>query len=227
MSFKFTPKPGEVEHKNFGFEIKKMDDATGMIEGYASTFGNVDLGFDIVDKGAFTKTLVENVKIPILKDHNMCTQVGWNHEAKEDDVGLLVMGKYNMEDPLARGAYALAKQGLEIGAKVGLSIGYITIKAEPDRDNPMIRRLKELKLLEYSQVTFPMNTAAMMTAAKSFAQCMDMKSAVEAFMDEMGRRGYTVEEVIKQLQGKSEPPDTHSKEILETLAKINKSFLRS
>ncbi len=50
---------------------------------------------------------------------------------------------------------------------MGLSIGYTTIKGEPDTTNPRIRRLKELKLWEYSLVTFPMNQEAMITAAKS------------------------------------------------------------
>ncbi len=49
---------------------------------------------------------------------------------------------------------------------MGLSIGYGTIKSEPDSSNSRIRLLKELKMYEYSFVTFPMNTEAMLTAAK-------------------------------------------------------------
>ena len=42
------------------FELK-LDDAEpkGLIRGFASTFGNIDLGADVVDKGAFKKTLKE------------------------------------------------------------------------------------------------------------------------------------------------------------------------
>lgn len=163
----------KFEHKSFELEVKSIqEDASGKtatIRGYASTFGNVDLGGDIVQKGAFKKTLKETGgKIPILADHNPSKQIGWNLRAEEDDKGLNVEGELELEVPEARAKWALAKKAIEIGAKMGLSIGYFTIKAEPQKDNPRVRELKELKLFEYSLVTFPMNTDAMVTAAKHF-----------------------------------------------------------
>lgn len=156
-----------IQFKTFGLKFDEVSDQ-GIIRGYASTFGNVDLGLDIVEKGAFKKSLKENKGVfPILADHNPSKQIGWNMKASEDDRGLLVEGKLNMEVQDAREKYALAKSAMELGAPMGLSIGYATIKAEPDRERPVVRRLKELKLYEYSIVTFPMNTEAMITAAKS------------------------------------------------------------
>jgi HK97 family phage prohead protease len=165
--------PTNIHFLTFGFKASqvKADDADsnfGTVEGYASVFGNVDLGLDVVDKGAFKKTLRENGgKVAILADHNPTAQIGWNEKGEEDDTGLFVLGKLNLKVQKAQERYALAKQAFDIGVPTGLSIGYTTIKAEPDATNQRIRRLKELKLWEYSLVTFPMNTSAMLTAAKS------------------------------------------------------------
>ncbi len=161
----------KIEYKTFPFEVKEANDTSpneGVLEGYASTFGNMDQGFDIVEKGAFKKTLKDNKgKFPILADHNPYEHIGWNESAKEDDTGLLVKGSVMLDVQKGREKMSLAKKALEIKAPMGLSIGYTTITAEPDKENVRIRRLKELKLWEYSIVTFPMNTAAMVTAAKS------------------------------------------------------------
>ena len=54
------------EYKCFEFKVTEADssDDVGVIEGYASTFGNVDLGNDIVEKGAFKKTIKDQRGIP-------------------------------------------------------------------------------------------------------------------------------------------------------------------
>ena len=53
-----------------------------------------------------------------------------------------------------------------LGAKMGLSLGYHNIKSEPHTAKPDVRVLKELHLLEYSVVTFPMNPKASITRLK-------------------------------------------------------------
>ena len=56
---------------------------------------------------------------------------------------------------------------------MGLSIGYDTIKSEPGPDGT--RRLKELALHEVSITPFPMNTEAMITAAKNRKSNLERK----------------------------------------------------
>lgn len=165
-------KAKNYEYKTFSFELKEVEDngETGIIEGYASTFGNIDLGLDVVDKGAFKRTIKDGVNWPILKDHSPYAPIGINIEASEDSNGLYVKGELELGVKDAKERYLLAKQALRHGGKAGLSIGYMTIKSEPDKDAPRVRRLKELKMFEYSMVTFPMNTSAMLTAAKSLGQ---------------------------------------------------------
>jgi HK97 family phage prohead protease len=170
----------KIEYKSFSFKVEGVDEK-GTIRGYASTFGNVDLGMDVVDKGAFRQSIKSGTKWPILKQHDPDQLLGFNVRGEEDDHGLYVEGKLNLDVQAAREQYSLAKQALELGANFGLSIGYMPIKAEPDRKNPIIRRLKEIKLFEYSLVTFPMNEEAMITAAKSLVGVDRINYLIEQF----------------------------------------------
>jgi Escherichia/Staphylococcus phage prohead protease len=155
------------EIKSFPFKIDQVGE-TGEFTGYASTFGDVDLGGDVVEKGSFKKTLQENQgRIPILDHHDPTRQIGWNLEAREDDRGLLVKGLLDLNVRTARERHSLMKMAQQVGGRTGLSIGFRAIKEEPDPKNPVIRRLKEIQLFEYSVVTFPMNTQAAVTTIKA------------------------------------------------------------
>ena len=188
-----------IEKKNFSFEFKDID-TQGMLRGYASTFGNIDLGNDVVDKGAFKKSIKEQKgKFPILADHNPSKLIGWNLRAEEDDNGLLVEGQLDLNVQDAREKYSLAKTALKNGIKMGLSIGYMVIKAEPDRQQPAVRRLKELKLFEYSIVTFPMNTDAMISGLKDFNTPIHVDN-IKKILAELEHNGITKAELLKALQ---------------------------
>ncbi len=153
----------DMEVKSFDFEFKALSE-DGEFEGYAAIFNNVDLGGDRILPGAFTKTLKKTGgKIPILADHHSRDQIGWGLEAMEDKRGLKVHGKLNFAVQRASEKYALAKQAAEVGARMGLSIGYAAIRPTYEGD---VRILKEIDLGEYSLVTFPMNTRAGITAVK-------------------------------------------------------------
>lgn len=214
------------EIKTFGFKIDATDARTGLIRGYASTFGNIDLGDDIVEPGAFKKTIKESKgRWPILADHNPTTPLGWNNRAEEDAKGLFVEGKYNMEDPFAKARHALAMQALDIGADMGLSIGYGVIKAEPDKMRPSLRILKELKMYEYSQVVFPMNTAAMMTAAKTWAKSHDREEFIESIRSEAKSRGIALHDLSEALLTKEAATFEDDPELmLQSLDKILKNL---
>jgi hypothetical protein len=71
----------------------------------------------------------------------------------EDGKGLRVEGQLAMDVQRARELHALMK----IGAIKGLSIGYRTVQRS---FKGAVRHLQELKLGEFSPVTFPMNTLA-------------------------------------------------------------------
>lgn len=201
----------KFEHKTFALEIKATDEAsggaTGMIRGYASTFGNVDLGGDMVVKGAFKKTISENKSIPILADHNPSKQIGWNIRAEEDAKGLYVEGEIDLTNPDGRIKWNLAKRAVDLGASMGLSIGFQTVKAEPMKENPLIRQLKEIKLYEYSIVTFPMNTEAMVMAAKHFCTANTKEEFTQAVRAKAQELGISMQQLIEDALRFGAAPD--------------------
>jgi len=160
-----------MEKLGLRFEVKQLDEA-GVFEGYAAVFGNEDLGGDVIEPGAFKKTLKENPTLPILWQHDVREPIGVTLEACEDGKGLRVRGQLNLETSRGREAYALLKQG----ALRGLSIGYDTIK---EAWHGSVRRLKEVRLWEWSLVTFPMNPKAQITAVKSVVPFQDLPLADE------------------------------------------------
>lgn len=137
-----------MKTKDFKLDLKSVND-DGTFEGYLSVFGVVDLGSDLVEQGAFTKTLQEQGgKFVMLWQHDTKQPIG-EFEAEQDEYGLKVKGTLIMGLKQAQEALALLKAGVIRG----LSIGYKSIK---DQMVKGIRHLKEIKLYEGSIVTFPM-----------------------------------------------------------------------
>ena len=153
------------ERKAFKFDLKETNDEAGTFVGYASVFGNVDQGGDVVVKGAFKRTL---------EAHQSRIKMLWNHDyksppigistVKEDEHGLLNNGKLFYKDmERARDVYT----GIKNGAIDAMSFMYDVIQSEPGmKDGMRVRFLKELKLFETSPVNFPMNESAVITGVK-------------------------------------------------------------
>ena len=155
------------EYQSFEFKLNDVFD-NGQFQGYAATFGNIDLGNDVVEPGAFEQSLRDTGggKIPILDHHNPAQQIGWNLEAREDAFGLFVRGQLDLNVQAARERHSLMKLAVAVGGRTGLSIGFQTVRDEPDPEDFKIRRLKQVRLMEYSLVTFPMNPEAGITRVK-------------------------------------------------------------
>lgn len=155
-----------MEYKTVPFELKQIDDA-GVFWGYASIFGNVDAGGDIVERGAFHKTLEERAgKVRICHQHEWRDVIGKPLELREDEVGLFVKAQFVLDVQRAREDYALMKAG----ALTDLSFGYDAVKTERDKvDGQTVRRLKEIKLFEISPVTLGMNEIAGVVGVKASA----------------------------------------------------------
>lgn len=154
------------EYKSVSFELESADEKTGEFSGYASVFGNVDDGGDIVDKGAFSKTIVEDfARIKILSQHDQCElPIGKPIELREDDKGLYIRGKISNTQK-GRDIQTLLKDGV----LNELSIGYEAIDYEIDEENH-VRHLKQIRLWEVSIVTWAMNDQATIDDVKSLAE---------------------------------------------------------
>lgn len=164
-----------METKDFSLEIKTLSDE-GVIEGYASTFGNVDKGGDKVMPGAFVESLAKARQtgrtVKMLWNHDPSQPIGVWDDLAEDAKGLRGKGRLVMDVPKARETLAL----MRAGAVGGLSIGYITKSSEPDGN---YRLLKTVDLYEVSPVTFPMNERAKITSVKSEG-CEDLIEKLSA-----------------------------------------------
>ncbi|QDY70232.1 HK97 family phage prohead protease [Qingshengfaniella alkalisoli] len=134
-------------------EANLVTDGTD-IEGYASVFGRVDQGGDIVAKGAYAASLKRMAqsgrRVKMLWQHDPSQPIGVWDEIREDARGLYVKGRLLGDVARAREAACL----IEAGAIDGLSIGYRTLRA--GKDDKGRRVLAEVDLWEVSLVTFPM-----------------------------------------------------------------------
>jgi HK97 family phage prohead protease len=155
--------------KEFKMDVTTSDDGMpiGVIEGYASTYGNTDLGGDIVKKGSFTQTLMhKGGKTLLLFDHGYkTTDIAGVAYYSDDDRGLRMKGELPLSNPNIKAAYDAIKFVSDRGVPMGLSIGYNTIKKNMLADGR--RELLELSLEETSITPFPMNTEARIMNAKT------------------------------------------------------------
>ena len=163
------------------FEWKGLGD-TGEFSGYASVFGNIDQGGDIVERGAFKEMVkTRDGKTLILFQHRSDSPIG-KADVKEDDHGLKVEGKLILEDPVARRAYT----GMKAGTFDAMSFGFDVLPGGSEMTSAGIRRLKELKLWEVSVVTFGMNALARIDSVKAAGQITTIREYEDFLRDEAG-----------------------------------------
>ena len=157
--------PATREYKSFKFELESADES-GEFSGYAAVFGSKDSGGDIIEKGAFSKTIREDFgRIKILSQHTDCElPIGKPLELREDDKGLFIRGKIS-DTAKGRDIQTLMKDGV----LNELSIGYDAVEFDYDSEQG-VRRLKEIKLWEVSIVTWAMNDQAKIDEVKSLVE---------------------------------------------------------
>lgn len=188
-------------------KLKVVDDASaaypnGFIEGYASVFGNVDLGGDVVMPGAFRKTLsrVKNGDVKYMDSHNVYegtgAVVGIVKEAAEDDYGLWFRAAMSSVQ---------RAQDIRIKTKEGIlnaiSFGYDVIKDKMDQGT---RQLVELKLWEVSSVIWGMNPLAQTTAVKAAITFQDWPIDNDL---SKSWEGSSADERFRQFVSKEDPAD--------------------
>ena len=173
----------KTEYKSLTFSTEEYDEEQGIFSGYGAVCGNVDSGGDIIEPGAFTKTIAEGwERVKILALHNDCTlPIGKPLELREDSNGLFIKAKIS-DTAMGRDIKVLLKDGV----LNELSIGYDPVVFDYDENG--IRHLREVKLWEVSIVTWAMNQEAVITDYKqarentdrAFALVSDIASDIKA-----------------------------------------------
>lgn len=151
-----------MEFKSIEFKETHIDMSARTIEGYAATW-DLDLVNDIIHPGAFTKTIDEGLlskKIKMLWQHS--EPLGMPTEMVEDSIGLYVKGKINRT---RLGDDAL--EDMRAGTVSNMSIGFSIPQNKSGFNEEGIRNIFEVKLFEFSPVTFPANEAAHILAVKA------------------------------------------------------------
>jgi uncharacterized protein len=157
-----------MEFKSLKFDDVAIDPDARTFEGYAAAYGNVDSDNDIIEMGAFAKSIKEGFpakRIKVLWQHKADMPIGMPVDMREDSKGLWVKSKISRT---AKGdeAIELMRDGVIDRMSVGFSIpgGKSTI------DGQGIRHIYEGKLFEYSLVTWPANDQAIITGVKTLKE---------------------------------------------------------
>ncbi len=145
----------------------EVDEGERIIEGYASIFDNVDLGGDMVVRGAFEKTIAERGPagqnlIKVFWWHQ--DPIGYPLDIREDEKGLWTRARIS-KTPRGDEALTLARDG--VAAHMSFAYDVVGEPEIDEKDGQEIRILRELKLYEFGPVIWPMNEAAVVTAAKA------------------------------------------------------------
>jgi HK97 family phage prohead protease len=224
----------DLERKQLSFEVKQVegeDPNLFRFEGYASTFGNIDLGDDIVAKGAFTNSLKENPDVKVLWQHKMDEPIGMPEIMREDEKGLFVVAKLPKDDDFVK---KRVMPQVKIGSVSEMSIGFFIKEFEMrEIEGKNIRVITDLDLFEFSLVTKAMNPQARVTGFKAF-QDAEIKSLkdIETFLKEGGLSNNESKTLISKIKEFSsqrdaeekakEQRDAEAKRLLEEIQNLTK-----
>lgn len=205
-----------METKNIPFEIKNIGE-DGSFIAYGSTFGNEDLGGDVVVKGAFTKTLKENdIKdVLLLAQHDTGEIIGEFKSIVEDEKGLLVEGQLFINDikRAAETRFLMLKNLLK-----SMSIGFRIPKGGAAFENG-VRLLKEISLVEISVVTFPMNEEAEILGVKNMnlSKCETLRDFEECLRDSSNFSKKEAQEFISSVKNLLRDSEDEEKDVPKTV----------
>jgi HK97 family phage prohead protease len=146
-------------------EIKDIDSENRSVAIYLSKFDVIDSDFDMIKRGAFTKSIREhgvdspsNRKIAFLRHHDWMQQIGKFTQLEEDNIGLFAVG-YLGNSTAGNDAWNDYNDGIIREHSIGFR--YISDKIKFIEDSSLenggFYQINELQLWEGSAVTFGAN----------------------------------------------------------------------
>lgn len=181
------PLKRQIEYRAFRAAALRApgDDGAAGFDGYASTFWHVDSYGTAFAPGAYAKSLAERrERILVLWQHDPYLPIGKPTAMEEDEAGLAVTARITEGTQYGRDAMALLRDEIPLG----LSVGFRTMRERPATDDdPLVLGadvpklvatnlpdsvwvIEEVKLYEFSVVSFPANEHAEIAAVRADAQ---------------------------------------------------------
>jgi len=181
-------KAAELRHMVVPMELKAVSDE-GTFSGYASIFGNVDLGGDVIVKDEPFKEFVrdEDGKVLTLFQHDSGgflpggaggLPIG-KADVTQNAKGLKFDAELVMDDPFVQRVH----KHLKAKTLRGMSIGFDILPGGAKILESGIRELRALKLWEISVVTFGMNPKAGVERVKA---CVSIRELEDLLRDAVG-----------------------------------------
>lgn len=173
---------GEIIRRAYPADITttkaKGKDEPGVITGYASVFDVIDSYGEVIAPGAFTRTLAawkaKGRPVPVLWQHDTYNPIGATLEIEEDDHGLRIKARLLIEDVRqAAEAHALAAANILGGLSIGFSLPRHTSAGTDTvtwNEETGVWTIHEVRLWEYSTVTFPANDEATIDSVRAEAR---------------------------------------------------------
>lgn len=146
----------------------------GAFEALVAVFGNVDSQGDIIDAGAFTKTLAgweaKGQPIPIVWSHmweDPFAHLGGVIKAEETEAGLKISGQLDLDNPTAAQVFKLMKAGRVTQFSFVASSPEDGYSLETLADGSSVVHLKELDLIEVGPTLRGANTETALISIKA------------------------------------------------------------
>ena len=205
-----------MEHKSLGLqsvELKMGAEGGLSFSGYASVFNGIDSYGDMILPGAYKGTIVDRDRPILLRWNHFGDVIGKFTEMYEDEKGLFVSGELTKGHSVAENVAA----SLRHGAISGMSIGYYAKDFEQDG---VIRKLKEIELIEISIVESPADNNAHIESVKSATKLKDVEHILRA-------KGFSQKEAteivatVKRIHGERE-----EEKAKENQTEILKKFIK-
>lgn len=146
----------------------------GVIEGYIAVWNTVDSYQSTFVKGAFSDTIKSRGdRVKVMSDHN--SLIGKAISIEEDDHGVLVRGKINLDTSRGMDVFRLCQDGTYDGMSFAFSI-------PPGKSYTRngIEYITGVELFEFGPVTFPANENAVIIGTRSADFNADFEEAVES-----------------------------------------------
>jgi HK97 family phage prohead protease len=194
-------------------EIKDMSTDKREVAIYLSKFGNIDSDDDMIQKGAFTKSIIErgpesasNRKIAFLRYHDWEHQIGKFLTLQEDDFGLFAVAKCGMSTK-GEDAWQDYQDGIISEHSIGFQ--YVADKIKWVEDMTIEKGgyylITEVKLYEGSAVLFGANDMTPVVEVMKSEQRISFAQKLSSDIDSVARaitRGQGTDERLYELEMK-------------------------